>query len=208
MTAELIDGKQIAADIRAEVAAKAATLKIRPGLATLLVGEDPASGVYVQSKRRLCTQAGMRDLHQHFPSDVSESELLAVIHDLNSDPGVDGILLQLPLPEHLDANALVSAIDPEKDVDGLTETSAGRLALGQPGLQPCTPSGVIELLERSGVAISGAHAVVVGRSLLVGRPQAQLLLAKDATVTMCHSRTRHLADHTRRADILIAAAGV
>ncbi len=208
MTAVLIDGKAAAARLRAEVADEVATLPASPGLATLLVGDDPASHIYVANKRKLCTQVGMRDLHRHVPGDVAQSELAEIIDGLAGDPDVTGILLQLPLPGHLDANDLLARIPPEKDVDGLTERSAGRLALGKPGLVPCTPSGVMYLLDQVGAELEGAEAVVVGRSSLVGKPQAQLLLARNATVTTCHSRTRDLAEVTRRADVLVAAAGV
>ncbi|MDQ4118501.1 MAG: bifunctional methylenetetrahydrofolate dehydrogenase/methenyltetrahydrofolate cyclohydrolase FolD [Actinomycetota bacterium] len=208
MTATLIDGKAAAAELRAEIADEVAALPASPGLATLLVGDDPASHIYVASKRKQCTKVGMRDLHRHVPGDVTQSELAAIVDGLADDPDVTGILLQLPLPGHLDANDLLARIPPEKDVDGLTERSAGRLALGKPGLVPCTPSGVMYLLDRAGVELEGAEAVVVGRSSLVGKPQAQLLLARNATVTTCHSRTRDLAEVTRRADVLVAAAGV
>lgn len=208
MSAVLIDGKAAAAELRAEVAAEVAALPRAPGLATLLVGDDPASQIYVRNKRRLCVEAGMRDLHRHVPGDVSQGELAGIIDELADDAEVTGILLQLPLPGQLDANALLARIPPAKDVDGLTERSAGRLALGTPGLVPCTPSGVMHLLDRAGVVLEGAEAVVVGRSSLVGKPQAQLLLGRNATVTTCHSRTRDLAAVTRRADVLVAAAGV
>lgn len=208
MPASIIDGKAVAAELRARVAADVAALAEPPGLATLLVGDDPASAVYVASKRRQCVQAGIRDLHRHLPGDVGQDELAAVVDGLGADPAVTGILLQLPLPAHLDSAALIARIPPDKDVDGLTETSAGRLALGRPGLRPCTPAGVMVLLERAGVPLEGAQAVVVGRSVLVGRPMAQLLLAQNATVTVCHSRTRDLAQVCRRADVLVAAAGV
>jgi methylenetetrahydrofolate dehydrogenase (NADP+)/methenyltetrahydrofolate cyclohydrolase len=204
----IIDGRAAAAELRERIAHDVAQLPEPPGLATVLVGDDPASAVYVASKRKQCVQAGMRDLHRHLPADVGAAELAALIDELNADPAVTGILLQLPLPAHLDAGALVARIDPDKDVDGLTVTSAGRLALGAPGLRPCTPSGVIVLLDRAGVPLQGAEAVVVGRSHLVGKPMAQLLLERHATVTVCHSRTRDLAAVCRRADVLIAAAGV
>lgn len=208
MSAVLIDGKAAAAELRAEIAREVAELPRAPGLATLLVGDDPASHIYVRNKRKQCTQAGIRDLHRHVPGDVSQVELAGIIDELADDPEVTGILLQLPVPGHLDANALLARIPPTKDVDGLTERSAGRLALGKPGLVPCTPAGVMHLLDRAGVELEGAEAVVVGRSSLVGKPQAQLLLARNATVTTCHSRTRDLDRVTRRADVLVAAAGV
>jgi methylenetetrahydrofolate dehydrogenase (NADP+) / methenyltetrahydrofolate cyclohydrolase len=208
MGATLIDGRAVARSVREQVSRQVAELPAPPGLATILVGDDPASGIYVSNKRKQCVQAGMRDLHQHLPGDVTQEQLGAVIDELNSDPEVTGILLQLPVPDHLDSAALIARIDPRKDVDGLTEASAGRLAHDRPGLRPCTPSGVIELLDAYDVPIEGAEAVVVGRSHLVGRPQAQLLLQRHATVTVCHSRTRDLGTVCRRADILVTAAGV
>ena len=208
MSAELIDGKKLARIVREEVAAQVAALDTAPGLATVLVGDDPASEIYVANKRKLCVAVGMRDLHRHLAGDITQEQLEKVVDNLNADPDVDGILVQLPLPPHLDSAAVIAKIDPDKDVDGLTETSAGRLALGHPGLRPCTPSGVVRLLEWAGVQMKGAHAVVIGRSNLVGKPQAQLLLARNATVTICHSQTADLAAMTRTADILIAAAGI
>ena len=208
MTATLIDGKAVARSVRERVAREVAGLPSPPGLATILVGEDPASAVYVQSKRKQCVQVGMRDVHQHRPASITQAGLSTLIDQLNADPVVTGILLQLPLPGHLDAGAAVAHIDPGKDVDGLTDVSAGRLAAGRPGLRPCTPSGVIELLDAYQIPIEGAEAVIVGRSGLVGKPMAQLLLERNATVTVCHSRTRQLAGVCRRADILVAAAGL
>lgn len=208
MSATVIDGKSVAKSVREQVASEVARLAVPPGLATVLVGDDEASAIYVNSKRKQCVQAGMRDLHHHLPGDITQEKLSAVIDALNADPEVTGILLQLPLPPHLDSAALVARIYPDKDVDGLTEISAGRLATGRPGLRPCTPSGVIELLDACRVPIEGAEAVVVGRSELVGKPLAQLLLHRHATVTVCHSRTRDLTAVCRRADILVAAAGV
>ncbi|MGD9988088.1 bifunctional methylenetetrahydrofolate dehydrogenase/methenyltetrahydrofolate cyclohydrolase FolD [Pseudonocardia sp.] len=208
MPATVIDGKVLAARLREEVATQVASMQEPPGLATLLVGDDPASEIYVRNKRRLCAQVGMRDLHRHLPADVGQGELAAIISDLNADPAVTGILLQLPLPPHLRSEDLLALIDPDKDVDGLTEASAGRLALGKPGLRPCTPSGVIRMLDSAGVELTGRHAVVVGRSNLVGKPQAQLLLERDATVSICHRHTADLASITRTADVLVVAAGV
>lgn len=208
MTATIIDGKAAAAEIREEVARGVLALRVPPGLATVLVGDDPASGIYVANKRRQCTNVGMRDLHQHLPASIGQQELAEVIDGLAADPEVTGILLQLPLPVHLDAGPLLARIPPDKDVDGLTERNAGRLALGRPGLTPCTPTGVMHLLDRAGVKLEGADAVVVGRSALVGMPAAQLLLSENATVTSCHSRTRDVAEITRRADVVVAAAGV
>lgn len=208
MTTHLIDGRQLAKQTLATVADGVAELRRPPGLATVLVGDDPASSIYVSNKRKSCMQVGIRDHHRSCPESITADQLAAVIDELNADPRVDGILLQLPLPGHLDARALIDRIDPDKDVDGLTEVNAGRLGLGRPGLRPCTPTGVVDLLDWAEIPIAGAHAVVVGRSDLVGRPQAQMLLARDATVTICHSRTRDLVEITRQADILIAAAGV
>jgi methylenetetrahydrofolate dehydrogenase (NADP+)/methenyltetrahydrofolate cyclohydrolase len=177
-------------------------------LATILVGDDPASHVYVGSKHKASHEAGIESRDHRFPADTAESEILDLIAELNADDAVDGILVQLPLPEQIDPDAVVAAIDPGKDVDGLTPVNAGLLAHGTPGLVPCTPAGVIELLRHEGVELEGAEAVVVGRSKLVGVPVARLLLAADATVTVCHSRTRDLAATCRRADVLVAAVGV
>ena len=208
MSATLIDGAAVAERVRKQVAADVAALVTPPGLATVLVGDDPASAIYVRNKRKRCVEAGIRDVHRHLPGDISQGAAAAVIDELAADPDVTGILVQLPLPSHLDAAALIDRIPPNKDVDGLTEASAGRLALGRPGLRPCTPAGVLVLLDESGIELSGAHAVVVGRSDLVGKPMAQLLLQRHATVTICHSRTRDLAAVCRDADVLVAAAGV
>ncbi|OZC59754.1 bifunctional 5,10-methylene-tetrahydrofolate dehydrogenase/5,10-methylene-tetrahydrofolate cyclohydrolase [Rhodococcus sp. 06-621-2] len=208
----IIDGKAVAARVREQVAAATSALRersgIQPGLATVLVGDDPASQVYIASKRKACVAAGMTDLHRHLPADISQTALEAEIDALAADPEVSGILLQLPVPAHLDPDALVSRIPAAKDVDGLTTDSAGLLMQGSPGLRPCTPSGVIELLDAYSIPIEGSHAVVVGRSQLVGKPMAHLLLGRNATVTICHSRTLDIDAHTRNADIVIAAAGV
>jgi methylenetetrahydrofolate dehydrogenase (NADP+) / methenyltetrahydrofolate cyclohydrolase len=208
----LIDGRAVAEALRAEtageVAARVAAGARAPALATVLVGEDPASHVYVGAKHRACEQAGMRSLDHRLPADVAPDELAALIERLNADDEVDGILLQLPLPAGLDAARFVELIDPRKDVDGLTPTNAGRLWQGRPGLVPCTPRGVVELLDRSGVELAGREAVIVGRSDLVGKPLTALLLARHATVTVCHSRTRDLEAVCRRADVLIAAVGI
>jgi methylenetetrahydrofolate dehydrogenase (NADP+)/methenyltetrahydrofolate cyclohydrolase len=212
MSARLIDGKAVAAEVRERVREGVAELVEEgaepPGLATVLVGEDPASEIYVRNKHRASEEAGMRSLHHGLPSETREAELLDLVAALNADDGVDGILLQLPLPEPIDADRIVAAIAPEKDVDGLTPTNAGLLAHGTPGLVPCTPAGVMELLRRDGVRLEGAEAVVVGRSKLVGVPVARLLLAANATVTACHSKTRDLNAVCRRADVLVAAVGV
>jgi methylenetetrahydrofolate dehydrogenase (NADP+)/methenyltetrahydrofolate cyclohydrolase len=179
-----------------------------PGLATVLVGDDPASEVYVGMKRRNSEEVGMRSIHHEPEASIREEELLELVGELNEDDEVDGILVQLPLPAHIDENAIVTAIDPKKDVDGLTPVNAGLLAHGAPGLVPCTPAGVMELLAHEGVELEGAEAVVVGRSKLVGVPVARLLLRANATVTVCHSRTRDLDATCRRADVLVAAVGV
>ena len=212
MAAAIIDGKAVAAEVRERVAAGvrefAASHDGRvPGLATVLVGEDPASQVYVGNKRKQTEEVGMRSIHHGLDDSTPEDELLELIAELNADDGVDGILVQLPLPDAIDQDAVVAAIDPGKDVDGLTAGSAGLLAQGRPGLVACTPQGVMELLRHAGVEVEGAEAVVVGRSILVGRPLANLLLNASATVTVCHSRTRDLGEVCRRADILVAAVG-
>jgi methylenetetrahydrofolate dehydrogenase (NADP+)/methenyltetrahydrofolate cyclohydrolase len=208
MTAELIDGAKIAARVRAEVKEAVTRMPVKPGLATILVGDDPGSAIYVGSKRRACVELGIRDLHQHLPAETAQGELAALITQLSADPDVTAILLQLPLPEHLDAMPLIELIHPDKDVDGLSILSAGRLARHVPGLYPCTPLGVLELLDNYHVDIRGTDVVVVGRSQLVGWPLAQMLLQRDATVTSCHRGTRNLVRVCRHADILIAAAGV
>ncbi len=212
MAARVIDGKAVGAAVRervrVDVAAYAEEAGRTPGLATVLVGEDAASEVYVRMKREACEKAGMRSLHHAPEASIREQELLDLVGRLGEDPEVDGILVQLPLPAHIDENKIVAAIDPRKDVDGLTPVNAGLLAHGAPGLVPCTPAGVMELLSHEGVALEGADAVVVGRSKLVGVPVARLLLAANATVTVCHSRTRDLDAVCRRADVLIAAVGV
>jgi methylenetetrahydrofolate dehydrogenase (NADP+)/methenyltetrahydrofolate cyclohydrolase len=211
MTAQLIDGTAVARNVREGVAKGVAELAaaggLVPGLATVLIGDDPASEVYVRNKRRACVAAGMLDLHRHLPADATQSEAVALLDELAADPGVSGILLQLPVPAHLDAGLLLERIPAGKDADGLTTANAGLLAQGRPGLRPCTPSGVIALLDAYDVPLARAHAVVIGRSALVGKPMAQLLLERNATVTICHSRTRDLAEECRRADVLVAAAG-
>lgn len=212
MTAEIIDGKAIAAELRKQVAADVAALKdaqgVTPGLAVVLVGEDPASQVYVRSKVKQTEEAGMRSIHHHVSADITQSDLEALIERLNADDTVDGILLQLPLPNGLDADSAIEKISPDKDVDGLTEASAGRLSLGKPGLRPCTPSGCVTLAKSAlGDDLSGKHCVVVGRSILVGKPAALLFLEQNCTVTIAHSRTRDLPAVCREADILIPAVG-
>jgi methylenetetrahydrofolate dehydrogenase (NADP+)/methenyltetrahydrofolate cyclohydrolase len=209
--AVIIDGRAIAQRLHArvgeDVIAFAAEHGRAPGLATVLIGDDPASAVYVASKRKACNEVGIESFHHHLSADVSRDEAIELIDVLNAEDAVSGILCQLPVPEQLDGAELTGRIDPDKDVDGLTVVNAGRLALGLPGLRPCTPSGVMVLLEESGIGLSGAGAVVVGRSNLFGKPMAQLLLAANATVTMCHSRTRDLEAVCRTADVLVVAAG-
>src|SRR5215210_4073518 len=211
MSAEIIDGKAIAEEVRREVAADVAAWVAAgnepPGLATVLVGEDPASAVYVGGKQKATHEVGMHGFDHRLAADTPQPEVEALLGELNGDPRVSGILLQLPTPDHIDGGGLTWLIDPAKDVDGLTPVSAGLLAKGRPGLRPCTPAGCMELLDRHDVALEGAEAVVIGRSDLVGKPVAQLLLARNATVTVCHSRTRDLAEVCRRADVLVAAVG-
>ncbi len=208
MAARVIDGKAVAAGVRERVAREVAELPSPPGLATILVGDDPASEVYVRMKREDSAQVGIESFHHEPGGDVSEEELAALIRSLNQDERVHGILLQLPLPPHLDQDPLISLIDPAKDVDGLTPINAGLLAQGrEEAIVPCTPAGVMELLREAGADLEGARAVVLGRSILVGKPLASLLLAANATVTHCHSRTRDLAAVCREADVLVAAAG-
>ena len=199
---------RVRADVAREVAELADSFTRPPGLATILVGDDPASAVYVANKRKACAEAGITDHHRHLAADVTQDEVAAVIEECNRDPEVSGILLQLPVPAGLDGAALTGLIAPEKDVDGLTPISAGRLVQGTPGLRPCTPLGVIELLDAYDVPLEGAEAIVVGRSDLVGKPLSTLLLARNATVTVCHSRTRDLEAVCSRADVLVAAVGV
>jgi methylenetetrahydrofolate dehydrogenase (NADP+) / methenyltetrahydrofolate cyclohydrolase len=212
VAARTIDGKAVAAAVRervqVDVAAYTAATGRVPTLATVLVGDDPASEIYVRNKHRACEEVGMRSVHQGLAGATPANELLELIAALRFDDEVDGILVQLPLPAQIDSDAVVAAIDPGKDVDGLTPVNAGLLAHGTPGLVPCTPAGVLELLRHEGVELEGAEAVVVGRSKLVGVPVARLLLAANATVTVCHSRSRDLAAVCRRADVLVAAAGV
>ena len=210
--ARVIDGKAVAAAVRervrAEVAEYAETAGRAPVLATVLVGEDPASQIYIRNKREACEEVGMGSRHHGLDAGTSEDDLLALVAELGEDGDVDGILVQLPVPDQIDPDAVVAAIDPGKDVDGLTPLNAGLLAHGVPGLVPCTPAGVMELLRHEGVDLEGAEAAVVGRSKLVGVPVARLLLAANATVTVCHSRTRDLPAVCRRADVLVAAVGV
>ena len=207
MTARILDGKALAASLRTAIAARVAALTYRPGLTVVLVGDDPASAVYVRSKDRAATQAGIRSTTIRLPAETPEATLLTEIARLNADPDVDGILVQLPLPPHIATGKVIAAIDPAKDVDGFHPLNVGALANGQPGLVPCTPAGVMLLLAHAGVALRGARALVLGRSAIVGRPVAALLLAADATVTIAHSQTRDLPAECRRAEVLIAAVG-
>ena len=207
MTARILDGKALGARLRAGLATRIATLPFKPGLRVVRVGEDPASGVYVRNKDRAAAEAGFDSATIHLPESTTEADLLAEIARLNADPTVDGILVQLPLPAHIRAEAAIAAVDPRKDVDGFHPLNAGRLAAGEPGLVPCTPRGVMHLLAEAGVALRGARALVLGRSQIVGRPMAQLLLGADCTVTIAHSRTRDLPAECHRAEILVAAAG-
>jgi methylenetetrahydrofolate dehydrogenase (NADP+)/methenyltetrahydrofolate cyclohydrolase len=211
MSAAIVDGRAVAADVRRAVAADVAAYRAEhgraPGLATILVGDDPASALYVRHKRAACAEVGIESFHHELPADAPAESVARLIGELGADPAVHGILLQRPLPAPLDGVGLTGLIDPDKDVDGLTPISAGRLVQGLPGLRPCTPLGALELLDRHGVALEGAEAVVIGRSDLVGKPLAHLLLQRNATVTVCHSRTRDLAAACARADVLVAAAG-
>ena len=209
--AQLFDGARIAGDIRSEVRADVARLQetagVKPCLVVVRVGDDPASLVYVRNKVRTSEELGLRSEHRALPAETTTEDILNLLAKLNARDDVDGILVQLPLPKHVDETRVLEAVDPLKDVDGFHPLNVGRLHQGRPALVPCTPAGIIELLRREGVAISGARACVVGRSRIVGRPLAELLLQHDATVTICHSRTRDLASVTRQADILVAAIG-
>ncbi|QCI93866.1 bifunctional methylenetetrahydrofolate dehydrogenase/methenyltetrahydrofolate cyclohydrolase FolD [Novosphingobium sp. EMRT-2] len=211
MTAAVIDGKAFAANLRGEVGKLAAAFEQqagrKAGLAVVLVGEDPASQVYVRSKGKSTLEAGMASFEHKLPADTAEADLLAVVERLNADPAVDGILVQLPLPGHIDEQKVIATINPDKDVDGFHVTNAGRLAVGQPGFVPCTPLGCLMLLKDRLGDLSGLDAVVIGRSNIVGKPMAQLLIAESCTVTVAHSRTRNLPDVVKRADIVVAAVG-
>jgi methylenetetrahydrofolate dehydrogenase (NADP+)/methenyltetrahydrofolate cyclohydrolase len=211
VSARVIDGKAVAAAVRQEVAAGVAEFQREhgraPGLATVLIGEDEASAVYVGSKHRACEEVGMRSIGHTLPADTSQEDAVALIERLNADPEVSGILCQLPVPAHLDGPELTNRIIPEKDIDGLTVESAGRLAIGMVGLRPCTPLGVMRLLQEAGADLDGAESVILGRSNLFGKPMGRLLVEADATMTICHSHTRDLAAACRRADVLIAAVG-
>jgi len=214
MTAQIIDGKQVAADMRAELKAETAKLKkqgIVPGLGVILVGEDPASKSYVTAKEQACEEIGIYSDDNRLPADTSQEDLMALVEKMNNDPRINGILVQLPLPKGLNEAEVLLAIDPVKDVDGFHPTNVGKMVVGEKAFLPCTPHGVIQLLIRSGVKLAGAEVVIVGRSNIVGKPLANMLIQKNATgnatVTVCHTRTKNLAEHTRRADIVIAAAG-
>jgi methylenetetrahydrofolate dehydrogenase (NADP+)/methenyltetrahydrofolate cyclohydrolase len=212
MSATIIDGKAFAAGLRARIADGVTAFRSKagraPGLAVVLVGEDPASNVYVRSKGKATREAGMESIEHRLPADVPAEDLLALVATLNADPTIDGILVQLPLPKHIDEQAVISAIDPDKDVDGFHPINAGRLATGLPGFVPCTPFGCVLLLKSVLPSLSGLEAVVVGRSNIVGKPMAQLLLRESCTVTVVHSRTKDVPTHIRRADIVVAAVGI
>ncbi len=207
----LIDGKKVSAEIRSRLTKETAELKNKtdraPGLATVLVGEDPASAVYVRNKNKICKEVGFQSFEQNLPAETTETQLLGLIKELNENDAVNGILVQLPLPSHIDSEKILLSIDPKKDVDGFHPINVGKLAIGTALLTPCTPTGIIALLDYYGIEISGKHAVVLGRSNIVGKPVANLLLQRHATVTICHSKTTNLKQVTHQADILIAAVG-
>lgn len=214
MAAEIIDGKRIAAEMREELKAETARLKeqgVVPGLGVILVGDDPASASYVTAKERACEECGLFSDDNRLPADTPEADLLALVDRMNKDPKIHGILVQLPLPDHIDESKVLLAIDPSKDVDGFHPMNVGKMVVGEDAYLPCTPHGVVQLLLRSGVELSGAQVVIVGRSNIVGKPLANMLIQKsptgNATVTVCHTRTRDVGEHARRADIIIAAAG-
>ena len=214
MAAKIIDGKQVAADMQAELKKEVAELKkegIVPGLGVILVGEDPASQSYVTAKERACAELGIYSDDNRLAANITQKDLIALINKMNADPKINGILVQLPIPKHLNEGEVLLAISPDKDVDGFHPTNIGKMVAGQPAFLPCTPHGVIKLLQRNGVTIEGAHVVIVGRSNIVGKPIANMLIQKspggNATVTVCHTKTKDLASHTRQADIIIAAAG-
>jgi methylenetetrahydrofolate dehydrogenase (NADP+) / methenyltetrahydrofolate cyclohydrolase len=210
MTAQLIDGNALSRQLRADVSARVATLKTRgitPGLAVVLVGDNPASQVYVRNKVKACEDTGMHSVLETYPASLSEAELLARVNTLNNDPSIHGILVQLPLPAHIDAQRVIEAISPAKDVDGFHIASAGALMTGMEGFWPCTPYGCMKMLQSIGYSLKGKHAVVIGRSNIVGKPMAMMLLQQDATVTVCHSRTANLKALTLQADVVVAAVG-
>ena len=207
MTAQLIDGVALSKTLRGQVAERAARLGLKPGLAVILVGDDPASAVYVRNKVKACHEHGLHSVFEKYEATLPEAALLARIAALNADPAIHGILVQMPLPRHIDAQKVSAAIATEKDVDGFSVLSAGELASGLPGLRPCTPYGCMKLIESTGVDLRGRHAVVIGRSNTVGKPMALMLLQANATVTVCHSATADLAHHVRQADVVVAAVG-
>ena len=210
MTARLIDGIALSATLRAEVAQRAAALAAqgqRPGLAVILVGEDPASAVYVRNKVKACHEHGLHSVFEKYEASLSEADLLARIRALNADPSIHGILVQMPLPKHIDPHKVIETISTDKDVDGYSVRSAGDLMAGLPGFRPCTPYGCMKLIESTGVSLRGKHAVVIGRSNTVGKPMALLLLQANATVTVCHSATADIGHHTRQADVVVVAVG-
>ncbi len=209
-TAKLIDGNALSRQLRTEVASRTAVLKqkgITPGLAVVLVGENPASQVYVRNKVKACQESGLHSVLEQHPASMTEAALLALVHTLNNDPSIHGILVQLPLPAHIDAQKVIESISPAKDVDGFHVNSAGALMVGQPGFWPCTPYGCMKMLESIGFELKGKHAVVIGRSNIVGKPMALMLLQKNATVTICHSATKDLKAMTLQADVIVAAVG-
>ncbi len=203
----LIDGKAISASVREEMKAEVAAMETKPGLAVIIVGNDPASKTYVKNKKKGCEQVGFYSEVHELPENTTQQELIALVNKLNGDEKIHGILVQLPLPRHLDDKAVIAAIDPKKDVDAFAEVNVGKIMIGNHSFLPCTPAGIMVLLERSGIDISGKECVVVGRSNIVGKPMAMLLLGANGTVTVCHSKTRDLAEVTRRADILVVAIG-
>ena len=205
--AVLIDGKALAARVKAQVREEAAALPAQPALAVILVGEDPASQIYVRGKERDCAECGIRSLVHRLPASTRQEDLMALVQALNHDPEIDGILVQLPLPEGLDSKQVLEAIQPDKDVDCFHPLNVGRMSLGREGFRPCTPAGVMEMLRAYDIPVRGKRCVVIGRSSLVGQPLAVLLTQADGTVTLCHSRTENLAEHTRQADILVSAVG-
>lgn len=207
MTAQILSGKQIAEQIKNEVKIEIQKLSFKPTLAVIRVGDDPASVIYVENKIKAAQQVGIISRHYHFPESISQKQLVQMVEELNQNPEVDGILIQLPLPSHIDENVILQKLAPEKDVDGFHPVNLGKLLLGQDALFPCTPAGVIELFRRAGIQVQGKHAVVIGRSNIVGKPMALLLLRENATVTICHSRSENLTHMTRQADILVVAIG-
>ncbi|HWA37607.1 MAG TPA: bifunctional methylenetetrahydrofolate dehydrogenase/methenyltetrahydrofolate cyclohydrolase FolD [Burkholderiales bacterium] len=207
MTARLLDGKALSASIRASVRERIAGSGLRPGLAVILAGEDPASKVYVRNKTRACEEAGVRSVQIDYPASVTQAELIRRISELNADPAIHGILVQLPLPRHIDSAAVLEAVSPRKDADGFHPASLGALLSGRPGFVPCTPAGIVRLVEHAGVPLAGRRAVVIGRSTIVGKPLALLLLQKDMSVTICHSKSRDLERIAAEADLLVAAVG-